>query len=151
VRSLFAVAATLAACAALGCASTTLGGSESRVPVLLGPVPCIGCAPGSAVRVTPATMPAEAVRKDLVCPFCVTPLPVPNGGAGYIGNWEHGTAFKRHADYLGTPACGGALQLTRLVARTWTFAIPPFFWFTNGGIDGEVTAVRAGEGQCAGP
>jgi hypothetical protein len=139
---LFAVAVA-AACAALGCAAATLGGSESRVPVLLGPVPCVGCAPGTAVRVTPATMPAQALRNDLVCPFCYP--------EGYIGNWEHGTAFKRHADYLGAPACGGALQLTALRARTWTFAIPPFFWYTHGEIDADVTAVRAGEGRCAQP
>jgi hypothetical protein len=156
VRSLFPVAVTLAACAvacaAFGCASTTLGASESHVPVLLGPVPCIGCAPGSAVRVTPATMPAQSVRKDLVCPFCVpVPVTVPIAGTGYVANWEHGTAFKQHADYLGAPACGGALQLTSVVARTWTLAIPPFFWFTNAGIDGDVTAIRAGEGRCPGP
>jgi hypothetical protein len=137
-------ALSVAACLALGCASTSLGGSESRVPVLLGPVPCIGCAPGSAARVTSATMPAEALRKDLVCPFCV-PVPAP----GYVGNWEHGTAFKRHADYLGAPACGGALQLTGLHLRAWTFAVPPFFWYADNQVAGEVTAVRAGQGRCA--
>jgi hypothetical protein len=144
VRLQFAVILALAS-AALGCASTTLGGSEARVPVLLGPVPCIGCAPGSATRVTPATMPAGSLRKDLVCPFCVPLVP----GPAYVGNWEHATAFKRHADYLGAPGCGGALQLTSLRARAWTFAIPPFFWYTGNGVDGEVTAVRASEGRCS--
>ena len=149
MRSLLFYVAVAAACAALGCASATLGGSESRIPVLLGPVPCIGCAPGTAVRVTPATMPAQALRNELVCLFCVAPAPI--GGGGYVGKWEHGTAFKRHADYLGAPACGGALQLTSLRARVWTFAIPPFFWFTNSEVDADVTAVRAGEGRCAQP
>jgi hypothetical protein len=140
---MFPVALTLAACAAFGCASTTLGASESRVPVLLGPVPCIGCASGSAVPVTPAAMPAQAVRRETVCLFCVP--------QGYVGEWEHGTAFKRHADYLGAPACGGALQLTSVGARAWTFGLPPFFWFTDSEVDANVTAIRAGEGRCGAP
>jgi hypothetical protein len=145
MRLLFVVA--FAASAAFGCASTTLGASESRVPVLLGPVPCIGCAPGSAVRVTPASMPARAVRKDLSCPFCV---PVPTG-PGWAGNWDRGTAFKKHAEYLGAPSCAGALQLTELHAKAWTFAIPPFFWYAVGEIAGDVTAVRTTEATCAAP
>ena len=145
MQSKLALLTLAVACVATACASTTLGGSESRVPVLLGPVPCIGCAPGSAVRVTPATMPAEALRNDLVCPFCVTEPPSPT----YVSsNWQHGTAFKRHADYLGAPACGGALQLTNLRARAWTFAVPPFFWFTDSQVRGDVTAIRACEGRC---
>lgn len=129
--------AGLAVQAMLGCASTTMSAADARVPVLLGPIPCIGCTAGSAETSAPASMVARSSARHYVCLLC----------PGSINSLES-TSFTSEADHLGVAACGGSLALSELQVETWTLSVPPFVLAHERTIDGEVRPVRMKSPAC---
>jgi hypothetical protein len=126
-----AVAPTLA-----GCASTSLAASETRVPVLLGPVPCIGCA--AARPPIGPTFPVSGRGAEIV--------------VGVLHGWDDayqpGVSLDRV--FYGTP-CADDIRLAKVRARAWQLTIPILFYWSEASVDADATLVPSPGGTCTGP
>lgn len=136
--------AALAAALALGgCASTSMSAAEVQVPVLLGPVPCIGCV---AKERRAAAMPvAHLEGRDSAFMFFV---PLPRGGWGAARDDQTGISPDRLL--LGT-SCRADVQLSNVRAQAWMFSLPIFFYEVDTSVEADATQVVVPGAACASP
>jgi hypothetical protein len=124
--------ATLAACVALalavgGCASASMSAAELRVPVLLGPVPCIGCTAGARLP-TPAPL-ARIAGHERVYAFFL--------GVGIVDDRQPGIP----ADLLYWTPCHDDLQLSNLRAHSWQIMVPLLVYIYDASVTADATEV----------
>jgi hypothetical protein len=141
-------AAVPAAVAALGlllggCVSSVMSAAEVRVPLLLGPVPCIGC---GAKQRPPAPMPVAhlAGRESAFMLF----LPVPPHGFAAGEDSQPGVSPDR---LLFGTSCLADLQLSNLRAQAWMFSLPVFFYQVRTSVEAEATQVVVPGASCVAP
>jgi hypothetical protein len=138
-------AVTLAVTSAVvfgGCVSTSMSAAEVRVPVLLGPVPCIGCADTPRL---PAALPVTEVAGEARA-FGVF-MPVGSG----LG-WGEANDLGISADRLlfWTP-CGDDIRLSNLRAHAWQFTVPLFSYFYDVSVKADAATVLVPGASCPSP
>ncbi|HVV52610.1 MAG TPA: hypothetical protein VHO06_23290 [Polyangia bacterium] len=133
----------LAVALSLGCISTSMTAGEVRVPVLLGPVPCIGC---RAERRRPAAMPVAEVggRERAYMLF----LPLPPSGLGVADDRQLGISADR---LLFGTSCRADLQLSNVRAEAWMLSLPIFYYDLNASVTAEATQVVVPGASCGPP
>jgi hypothetical protein len=136
VRALLLLAAT-------GCASTTLSGSDLRVPVLLGPVPCIGCGPQAR---SPAAMPVTRVAAEASESYLFIPTP---GGPFRIGDASQ-PGVSPDRVFFGAP-CDQDVQLSALRAHAWQVTIPLLYYRSDEAVEATATHMLVPGASCPSP
>ena len=126
--------------ALVGCSSTSLSAAELRVPVLLGPVPCIGCSAG--VR-QPAPMPLTRVvgRRRSYAFF----LPLPGSGLGIADDTQRGISADR---LLAWTPCLDDLQLSNVNAHSWQVTVPFLVYVYDVLVEADATEVIVPGAAC---
>jgi len=138
-----AIAALAAALASVGCASTAMTAAEVRVPVLLGPVPCIGCA---EAKRQPAPMPvAHLGARDSA--FMLI-LPIPPRGLTFSDDRQQGVSADR---LLFGTSCLHDVQLANVRARAWMLSLPIFFYQVDTSVEADGIEVVVPGASCASP
>jgi hypothetical protein len=97
-----------------GCSSTSLSTAELRVPVLLGPVPCMGCGPAERLP-APAPLAPVAGRRRFYAFF------IPGLPWGFADDNQPGISADRLLYW--TP-CLDDLQLSNVSAHSWQVTVP---------------------------
>ena len=121
-----------------GCSSTSLSAAEVRVPVLLGPVPCIGCATGTR---SPAPMPlAHVVGRRRFYSFWIPPYPW-----GIADDTQRGISADR---LLGWTPCLHDLQLSKLSAHSWQLTVPFIVYIYDVLVEADATEVIVPGASC---
>jgi hypothetical protein len=123
-----------------GCVSTSLSATEVRVPVLLGPVPCIGCGPEKRQQ---AAIPVAHLGGPETA-FMLF-LPVPPSGWGIADDSQLGISADR---LLFGTSCQADLQLSNLHARAWMLSLPLLFYYVNTSVEGDATQVIVPGASC---
>lgn len=124
-----------------GCSSTSLSAAEVRVPVLLGPVPCIGCAAGARL---PAPMPlARVVGRRSFYSFWIPPFPW-----GIADDTQRGIS----ADCLlaWTP-CLDDLQLSNISAHSWQVTVPFLVYVYDVFVEADAAELIVPGASCPSP
>jgi hypothetical protein len=120
-----------------GCVSTSMSAAELRVPVLLGPVPCIGCAAASrAPSVAPGSHVASGDSARGIFLFLITPLGIVPTSAGE--SHSLGISLDR---LLYWTRCGNDIRLSNLRARAWQTTVPIFYFQYEVAIEAEAAEV----------
>ena len=116
-----------------------MSAAEVRVPVLLGPVPCIGCAADTRVRAElPVTeIAGEARAFGVFIPF--------GHGVGWGEANESGISADRLLFW--TP-CLDDLQLSNLRAHAWQLTVPLFAYFYDVSIKADAATVLVPGASC---
>jgi hypothetical protein len=116
-----------------GCASTSMSAAELRVPVLLGPVPCIGCTAGA--RLSAPTPLAHIAGRRRVYAFLL--------------RIEDDRQLGISADRLlyWTP-CHDDLQLSNLRAHAWQILVPLFVYIYDVSVAADATEVVVPGAAC---
>jgi hypothetical protein len=135
-------AATLAVTSAVifvGCVSTSMSAAEVRVPVLFGPVPCIGCSADTRMR---AELPVTEVAGEARA-FGLF-LPIGNG----VG-WGEANDLGISADRLlfWTP-CLDDIRLSNLRAHAWQLTVPLLFYFYDVSVNADAATVLVPGASC---
>jgi len=126
-----------------GCSSTSLSAAEVRVPVLLGPVPCIGCAAGARL---PAPMPlAHVVGRRRSYAFF---LPLPGRGLGIADDAQLGISADR---LLAWTPCLDDLQLSKVSAHSWQVTVPFLVYVSDVFVEADATEVLVPGASCPSP
>jgi hypothetical protein len=122
-----------------GCVSTSMSAAEVRVPVLLGPVPCIGCAADTRVH---AALPVTEVAGEARA-FGVF-LPIGSG----VG-WGEANDLGISADRLlfWTP-CQDDIRLSKLRAHAWQLTVPIFSYFYDVSVKADAATVLVPGASC---
>ena len=137
-----ALALTLAAVSG-GCSSTSLSAAELRVPVLLGPVPCIGCA--AEVRQPAPTPLARVVGRRRFYMFF---LPLPGPGLGVADDSQLGISADR---LLAWTPCFDDLQLSNVSAHSWQVTVPFLVYIYDVLVEADATEVTVPGASCPSP
>lgn len=95
----------------VGCASAELQASSGRVPVLLGPVACIGCKPDAA-------RPAEARPFDAEAATTVTVFATGQSSSSQISSAQGGSVGEL-ADSSAGDLCAGEIHLDSIKASAF--------------------------------
>jgi hypothetical protein len=141
--------ATAAACVALalvfsGCVSTSMGAAQLRVPVLLGPVPCLGCAATSpAPSAAPVSHVASGEAALGIFLFLITPVGIVPTSAGERESL--GISLDR---LLYWTRCGNDLRLSNLRGRAWQATVPIFYFQYEVVIEADAAETAATGGSC---
>jgi len=124
------------------CVSTSMSAAEVRVPVLLGPVPCIGCAADTRI---PAALPVTEVAGEARA-FGVF-LPIGRG----VG-WGEANDLGISADRLlfWTP-CADDIRLSNLRAHAWQLTIPLFSYFYDVSVRADAATALVPGASCPSP
>jgi hypothetical protein len=138
-----AAAGVALAFASGGCASTSMSAAELRVPVLLGPVPCIGCTAGARLA-APAPLARIAGRRRVYAFF----LPVPPGGVQIADDSQLGISADRLLYW--TP-CHDDLQLSNLRAHAWQITVPFLVYVYDVSVAADATEVVVPGAACPSP
>jgi hypothetical protein len=121
-----------------GCVSTSMSAAEVRVPVLLGPVPCIGCAAEARL---PAPMPtARVVGRRRSYSFWIPPFPF-----GFADDSQLGISADR---LLAWTSCLHDLQLSDVRAHSWQVTVPLLFYIYDVFIEADATEVSVPGASC---
>ena len=122
-----------------GCVSTSMSAAEVRVPVLLGPVPCIGCTADTRTR---AALPVTEVAGEARA-FGVF-LPIGSG----LG-WGEANDLGISADRLlfWTP-CQDDIRLSNLRAHAWQLTVPLFAYFYDVSVKADAATVPVPGAAC---
>jgi len=122
-----------------GCVSTSMSAAAVRVPVLLGPVPCIGCAADVHL---PPVLPASHIAGEARA-FGVF-LPIGHG----VG-WGEANDLGISADRLlfWTP-CLDDIRLSDLRAHAWQLTVPLFSYFYDVSVEAEAATVAVAGASC---
>ncbi len=125
-----------------GCVSTSMSAAEVRVPVLLGPVPCIGCAADPRAR---SELPVTVIGGEARA-FGVF-IPVGRG----VG-WGEANDLGISADRLlfWTP-CRDDVRLSNLRAHAWQMTVPILFFSYDVSIEAEAATVAIPGTSCPSP
>jgi hypothetical protein len=96
----------------IGCVTATMTATSARVPVLLGPVPCIGClaAPAAKVPAIASVTDAADHRSGYVW------VPFLNGDVGFSGDDPPVVGLK--VDTLTSDVCKADLRVSRINVRS---------------------------------
>jgi hypothetical protein len=124
-----------------GCSSTSLSAAEVRVPVLLGPVPCIGCA--AEARLPAPMPPARVVGRRRFYAFFV---PLTGPGLGIADDTQRGISADR---LLGWTACLHDLQLSSLSAHSWQVTVPFLVYVYDVFVEADATEVLVPGASCS--
>ena len=137
VRGFARLAAGVALALAFGgCVSTSMSAAELRVPVLLGPVPCIGCATGARLT-APAPLARIAGRRRVYAFFL--------GEFGIADDSQPGISADRLLYW--TP-CHDDLQLSNLRAHSWQITVPLLVYFYDVTVAADATEVVVPGAAC---
>ena len=135
-------AAALALAAAVvsgGCVSTSLSAAAVRVPVLLGPVPCIGCAAGARLRVA---LPVTEVAGEARAFGAFIPI---GPGVGWGEANDLGISANRLLFW--TP-CADDVRLSNLRAHAWQLTVPLFAFFYDVSVKADAATVLVPGASC---
>ena len=138
----FALIVAVVASAALsaGCESTTMSARRTTVPVLVGPVACIGCGPS-------AVPPGQDWLTD------TSKYTYTLASGGNVAAWEketHYRALARKVEAVAGKRCRGEIRVTRLGASTFgVFALVVAVYQVE--IDVEGVPVSLPAGSCPPP
>lgn len=129
-----ALAVVLAAVPGLGCEATTQTAQGAPVPVLIGPVACIGCAPAAPAGSALASIQDRALARNMV------------GGSN--GVWEKSRPnFARKIAALVRDPCRIDVHVSRLSAgAVGVFAL--FFGMVSVDVQVDATANLVANGTC---
>jgi hypothetical protein len=116
-----------------GCASTSLSAAELRVPVLLGPVPCIGCTAGARLP-TQAPLARIAGRRRVYAFFL-----------RIADDRQLGISADRL--FYWTP-CHDDLQLSNLRAHSWLITVPLLVYIYDVSVAADATEVFVPGAAC---
>jgi hypothetical protein len=111
-----------------------MSAAELRVPVLLGPVPCIGCTAGARLP-TPAPL-ARIAGHERVYAFFL--------GVGIVEDRQPGIP----ADLLYWTPCHDDLQLSNLRAHSWQITVPLFVYIDDASVTADATEVVVPGAAC---
>jgi hypothetical protein len=127
-----------------GCVSTSMSAAQLRVPVLLGPVPCLGCA---AVSRAPSAAPVSHVASGDaalgIFLFLVTPVGIVPTSAG-----ERESLGISPDRLLYWTRCGNDLQLSNLRVRAWQATVPIFYFQYEVAIEADAAEMAVTGGSC---
>jgi hypothetical protein len=144
-KAIIVGAATLVAVSTVvfgGCVSTSMSAAEVRVPVLLGPVPCIGGAADTRMHVElPVSQVAgEARAFGVFIPF------------GHGVGWGEANDVGISADRLlfGTP-CLDDIRVSNLRAHSWQLTVPILFYFYDVSVNADAATVLVPGASCPSP
>jgi len=130
-----------------GCVSTSMSAAEVRVPVLLGPVPCIGCAAEARL---PAAAPVSHVANGEaalgVFLFIITPLAIVPVSAG--ASESLAIPPDRLLYWTG---CHDDIHLNNLRARAWQATVPVFYFQYEVVVEADATEVLVPGASCPSP
>jgi hypothetical protein len=135
------LAGAFAACALVvgaGCTSISLRASEARMPVLLGPVACIGCDPVAGQGAAPPTV-RGGVRERSVG----IPAPLPLGSLTYDRASLDLAVAKAVAD-----PCREDLHVSAIEAGTWIFHVPILLVAVDTWVDVQASGAAVPSGTC---
>ena len=130
-----------------GCISTSMSAAELRVPVLLGPVPCIGCT--AATRSPSGTPVSHIANGDAalgILMFLITPVGIVSAAAGESNS--HAISPDR---LLYWTACHDDIQLEKLRARAWQATVPIFYFQYEVVVEADATEVFVPGASCPSP
>src|SRR5262245_38718230 len=99
------VASLLVAVSSSGCLTAALTAPRARVPILIGPVACIGCAPAPA--------PAQEVLSETAHRWSLLGF----GGSGSAGG-ARASQLDGHAEAWVPDPCHGQVRLSRVTASS---------------------------------
>lgn len=124
-----------------GCSSTSLSAAELRVPVLLGPIPCIGCV---AEARQPAPMPLARImgRRRFYAFF------VPGPHLGIADDSQLGISADR---LLAWTPCFDDLQLSNVSAHSWQVTVPFLIYIYDVFVEADATEVLVPGASCPSP
>ena len=122
-----------------GCVSTSMSAAAVRVPVLLGPVPCIGCAADTGLR--PA-LPVSHIAGEARAFGVFIPI-------GYGVGWGEANDLGISADRLlfWTP-CLDDIRLSTLRAHAWQLTVPLLSYFYDVSVEAEAATVAVAGASC---
>ena len=139
--------ALISAVALGSCVSTSMSAAEVRVPVLLGPVPCIGCAAGARLPVaSPVGHVANGEAALGIFLFIITPLGIFPASAGAT---ESRAISPDRLLYW--TACHDDVQLNNLRARAWQATVPIFYFQYEVVVEADATEVVVPGASCPSP
>ena len=132
--------AAIAACAALavvlgGCDWTSMTASDVREPVLLGPVPCIGCAAKPPEQTTALPSRVGAHRRSFLLV------------GYYVTEESHPIGVSIDRVLYWTP-CADDVHLSNIRARAWQLSAPPFYFQSDLSIEADATPIPVAGATC---
>ena len=137
-RRILTAAIACAIAGAAGCEATTMSGDGARVPLLVGPVACIGCAPAP----TPVWR-GPPLAEDVYYHYLLT------GGAGgsfWSQEWKRPT-LARNASRVVTNPCVADMHVQKIAASSFGIA-GLVVWTQRVSIEVEATPARVLNGRC---
>ncbi len=121
-----------------------MSAAEVRVPVLFGPVPCIGCTAASrAPAAAPISHVANGEAAVGILLFIITPLGIVPASAGETES----RAISPDRLLYWTP-CHDDIQLNNLRARAWGATVPIFYFQYEILVEADATAVVVPGASC---
>lgn len=121
-----------------------MSAGEVRTPVLLGPVPCIGCAPRT--RTAAPTPPLRvSVGGGAIGIAVLFVFPVP----ALAGAREERSVDMSLDRLFAWESCSTDIQLSDVRARAWFALVPIFYYQYEVSLDAEARRVLAGGASCA--
>jgi hypothetical protein len=142
-----AALALAAALASAGCVSTSMSAAELRVPVLFGPVPCIGCTAGARpASAAPVSHVANGDAALGLLMFIITPVGIVSATAG-----ESESRAISPDRLLYWTACRNDLQLNNLRARAWQATVPIFYFQYEVAVEADATEAVVPGASCFSP
>ena len=135
-RAFGAVAAcTLLAVVPSGCDWTSMTASEMRVPVLLGPVACMGCAAKPPEQTTALASHVGAHRRSFLL------------FAYFVTEESHPIGVSIDRVLYWTP-CADDVHLSNVRARAWQLSAPPFYIQSDVSIEADATPTPVAGATC---
>lgn len=121
-----------------GCVSTGMTAPDARVPILLGPVGCIGCVARPPDHTAARWRQANANVHSLW-------VPIPN-----LGGYSRAKVVP-FDELLAAHSCTEDFPVSALRASSWALHVPLIVYVSDLSIDAEVTRTTVPGGTCLPP
>jgi hypothetical protein len=142
LASIVVVGVVVGGCVLGGCVSTSMSAAEVRVPVLLGPVPCIGCAADTPARIA---LPVSHVAGEARAFGAFIPV---GQGVGWGDANDVGISADRLLFW--TP-CLDDIRLSNVRAQAWQLTVPILFYFYDVSVQADAATVLVAGASCPSP
>lgn len=120
----------------LSCASTSLSAPDARLPVLVGPVPCIDCTDRGTEHLEPIPWLKSGSNRRSV------------GAGPYLESREKATLLERDLTDPKVDPCAQDLRVLSIRAHAWALFVPLIFYISDLSIDADVGRVFVAGGSC---
>jgi hypothetical protein len=124
-----------------GCEGTMMSAGATRVPLLVGPVACIGCAPAPAPAWNGPPLADEVYFRGMFAGGST--------GSMWSKEWKRPT-LAQNADRVVRNPCLAQLHVSKIVASSFGVGAL-LFWMHSVAIEVEATPARVPNGSCGQP